>query len=983
MVGALPRPDLPGGPHDDFVEALHELHRQAGWPSLRRLGAEVGCSHTTVSHAFSSPRLPAWGTVELLVEAMGGDVPTIRGLWVRASSGASDDTSTASRMLAGRRAELGVVRRHAETGSGVLLVSGEAGMGKTRLVECAAELAAARARILLGSCLPLSREVPLLPIADILRSAYSLDDGRWVTEALRACPPYVAPSVARLLPEVAPLAQQEDPEDEWSRPRLYSAVASLVVALGEQHPLAVVIEDLHWSDDATLDLLENLVARPPLVPAIVTWRSEDPDVPAHKVEWLRRVQRSPHVTVLALEPLDRAASAEQLEMICGEVSPAAVDRIHARSQGLPLFTEQLATSDGVDLPPLLEDVLVTRLRELDESCWCVARALGIAGRGLPYDVIAATVQLDEARLTAALRELRDRRLLRADHRTSTVELRHPLLGEAVLRMLVPGEAPTEHRRLAQALADDADAPAAEVATHWQAAGAPAEELPWRIRAARDAEARFAKAQAAEQWLRALAIWPDDLQVAGSPSLSRFRATVAAMSALEASSQTRRAAELADGARRRHDLDAAEEAELCMLAADFAGVLDDAETALGLAERAVTLFATLPSGAHRVDSLRTRAWLRQDLGRWEEAMADIELAIEVNTDVGDELQHRRLLAAQGWFDFAAGRRSLGLERISAAARPPAVPDPLGDAYIAMVHSDVLLEVGAPASEVAAATERALRVADELHIDSQLVSTARSNTAEAWLLAGDVERAARAVGRAADGEFRHERWALHLTRAEIDIARGDLVGAQTRLDEIMRHQLGAQASQDYLGEVRTKLLLWSGRPVEAWDCARSVLDRWVSQGSHVHAGAMPALAARAAAEAAVAAGDSRAVADVTALMDVLEDLVLASDDDHVAAAVAQTYDAEVARGVGRDTTDMWVAAGALFDRVRRPHPAAYCRWRGAQAAIRSGRRTVASGLIDAALRDARQHLPLTTAVLATAASGGAGGRLGADGARTLLR
>ena len=451
-----------------------------------------------------------------------------------------------------------------------------------------------------------------------------------------------------------------------------------------------------------------------------------------------------------------------------------------------------------------------------------------------------------------------------------------------------------------------------------------------------------------------------------------------MSALEASAQTRRAAELAETTRRRADLDPAEEAELCMLAADFAGVLDDVETALDLAERAVALFASLPAGAHRVESLRTRAWLRQDLGHWEEAMADIELAIEVNTEVGDELQHRRLLAAQGWFDFAAGRRSLGLERISAAARPPAVPDPLGDAYIAMVHSDVLLEVGAAASDVAAATERALRVADELHIDSQLVSTARSNTAEAWLLAGDVERAAHAIGKAADGEFRHERWALHLTRAEVDIARGDLGGAQARLDEIMRHQLGAQALQDYLGEVRTKLLLWSGRPVEAWECARSVLDRWVSQASHVHAGTMTALAARAAAEATVAAGAPAALTELTALMGSLEHLVVVSGEDQLAAAVAATYDAELARAVRRDTTDLWVAAAALFDGVRRPHPAAYCRWRGAQAALSSGRGTVGSRLIEAALRDARQHVPLTTAILDTAAArGGTGGRAGRAG------
>ena len=107
-MGALPRPDLPSGPHRDFVEALHELHHQAGWPSLRTLAAEVGCSHTTVSHVFSSTRVPAWGTVELLVEAMRGDVARLRRLWLGASSAATVDAPAASR-LAGRSAELGIV----------------------------------------------------------------------------------------------------------------------------------------------------------------------------------------------------------------------------------------------------------------------------------------------------------------------------------------------------------------------------------------------------------------------------------------------------------------------------------------------------------------------------------------------------------------------------------------------------------------------------------------------------------------------------------------------------------------------------------------------------------------------------------------------------------------------------------------------------------------------------------------------------------
>ena len=126
------------------------------------------------------------------------------------------------------------------------------------------------------------------------------------------------------------------------------------------------------------------------------------------------------------------------------------------------------------------------------------------------------------------------------------------------------------------------------------------------------------------------------------------------------------------------------------------------------------------------------------------------------------------------------------------------------------------------------------------------------------------------------------------------------------------------------------------------------------------------------------------EVTSLMRALEDLVLVSDDDRLAATVAATYDAEVARGAGRQTTTMWVDAAALFDRVRRPHPAAYCRWRGAQVALASGRGRVASGLIDTALRDARQHQPLTDAIRSTSAErGGAGGKRGDSNRITLHR
>ena len=81
----LSRPEVPPGAHRDLVDALHALHHEAGWPSLRWLAREAGCSHTTVATVFSSPKLPSWGVLELVVEAMGGDVGEFRRLWLAAS----------------------------------------------------------------------------------------------------------------------------------------------------------------------------------------------------------------------------------------------------------------------------------------------------------------------------------------------------------------------------------------------------------------------------------------------------------------------------------------------------------------------------------------------------------------------------------------------------------------------------------------------------------------------------------------------------------------------------------------------------------------------------------------------------------------------------------------------------------------------------------------------------------------------------------
>src|SRR4051794_40908509 len=187
-VAGLPRPEVPPGPRWDLVDALHSLHHEAGWPSLRVLAREAGCSPTTVSKTFSSPRLPSWGVLELLVEALGGDPTGFHDLWLAAST--PDGTRSAPQTrIAGRKPELAAVRRHLQTGAGLLVVTGEAGLGKSRLVTTAASLAAPSTFVAMGSCLPLSIDVPLLPVADALSGVREVDDGQWLKEALSDCAP--------------------------------------------------------------------------------------------------------------------------------------------------------------------------------------------------------------------------------------------------------------------------------------------------------------------------------------------------------------------------------------------------------------------------------------------------------------------------------------------------------------------------------------------------------------------------------------------------------------------------------------------------------------------------------------------------------------------------------------------------------------------------------------------------------------------------
>ncbi|HSF34813.1 MAG TPA: AAA family ATPase [Nocardioides sp.] len=970
-MSALPRPDLPPGPHRDLVVELHGLHHRAGWPSLRTLAARTGVSHTTVSKVFSAPALPTWGTLELLVEAMDGDTGEFHRLWLAATDPSDVGPSPAPR-IAGRRTELDVVRRHLEEGSGLLLVTGEAGMGKTTLLEAACAQVRDTVLTASGRCLPLSSEVPLLPVADALRQLGHADGGGPAADALRACPSYVREALSALLPEwSAGDAHLPDPDDRWLRQRLFAAVAELCSTVSSSRPFAIVLEDLHWADGLTLDLVEHLVRHGP-ARVLGSWRTEDPAVPREHREWFGRVRRD--AVVVPLASLTADETLEQLRLLRPGASSEDAARIHARSRGQPLFTEQLVHAEAGD-PTYLDDLLDGRVGHLAGSRWAVASVLGVADRRLSPSDVARAADVEEGLLTEVLRGLKDERL--ADIDATGVQLRHPLLAEAVRRRLLPGEAAAVHAAVATLLASTEHAEPAEVARHWQRAGEPDEERVWRVRAARAAAERYAGAQAAEHWRRVLALWPPAAAEVGDPPVRRHEVVAGIAAQLDLAGRARDAkpvleAELAlpeapplYHVEERADL-------LRQLARLDSSQYAGGSRGLELVQQAIELYRTLPPTSGLATAL---TWKGNELewhGRREEAIAVLAEAADVAARTGDRMLQRSVLAHRAWQLGASGDIGSVAEIERIMAEFTGDDNPLRTLWVVVRHTDVLLMACRPAQDVARAAQPALDEAETWQITSGHVDVLRTNVAQAWRRAGLVRHALAVIAADTEDEDAPDFSLAHIERANLEVLLGHDEAARRRIQAL---HIGAHEVLDtFILQGHLLHATWLGEPADGLELARTVLLGRHDEVSPGTAGDLLVLTARAAIDATVGGTVSerrdvaRSLDELRAAMhyDPFSGMSVMAD-----RACLPQWDAEKQRLLGRDTVEAWVEAAATWDALDRPHDAAYCRWRAAQAALRDGHGTVAARFLKKAATGAREHVPLTQAIAETA---GATGRRG---------
>src|SRR5215208_280380 len=397
-----------------------------------------------------------------------------------------------------------------------LLVAGESGVGKSRLVaEFAERAGAAGARVLTGDCVELGEgELPYAPLVGALRDLQRDIGGEALAELAGAG----RAELGRLLPEAGHFATG-GADEEFSQSRLFEVLLSLLGRLSEAEPLVLVIEDLHWADRSTRDFLSFLfrAVRSERLAVVGTYRSDELHRRHPLRPFLAELERLERVQRIELRPFSRLELVAQLTGILGShPDPEVADALFTRSAGNAFFAEELlaATEDGNGhlLPETLRDALMVRVEALSPPTQQLLRVIAAAGRSVTHGLLASVSAVNGTDLNEALREAITHHVLVQRRGADTYAFRHALMREAVYEDLLPGERGDLHVRLAEALAGnpalsaESVGPAAELAWHWHQAHELPHALRASIEAAGQAEQMRAPADAARHVENAVDLW---------------------------------------------------------------------------------------------------------------------------------------------------------------------------------------------------------------------------------------------------------------------------------------------------------------------------------------------------------------------------------------------------------------------------------------------------------------------------------------------
>jgi DNA-binding CsgD family transcriptional regulator/tetratricopeptide (TPR) repeat protein len=860
-----------------------------------------------------------------------------------------------SPVFAGREAELTVLASaFGDAADGLprmVLVGAEAGGGKSRLVDEFAARLESRALVLAGGCVELSAAgLPYAPFTAALRQ---LVRQRGAAEVSALLGTRDTGELAGLLPEFGRPPGNADPD--LARARLFELLLALLEALAERLPLVLVVEDVHWADRSTRDLLGFLARnlRHAAVLLLVTFRSAE----LHRTHPLRpllaELDRVEGVTRLELQRLSRSQVEAQLEGILGRPpGPAITSAVYERCNGIPLFTEALVNADGtvsLGVPWSLRDQLLGAVKELPEQTQHVLRSAAAGGVRVGHRLLAAVTGLDDLALAAALRPAVAANVVAAD--ADSYAFRHELIREAVWEDLLPGERTQAERAFAEALeADPALSPdgmvAVRLALHWRGANEYERALEAAWAAAAAAAPGFAFAEQLRMLEQVLDLWDRVPAAAEHTGADRARVIELAIDAARWAGESDRGLTLVEAA--LDELgeagDADRRAWLLLRRAVFRhegllhGSVEDLQAALRLASGPTRLRAEILGQLCR--SLRHQ-------NRDEEAERAAEEMLALGGQLGDQECQTE---ARIWLAMHGTREGHDITAALQDARETAVRIGSGRlelrAYVAITHA---LEGRGDHDRAIQAGRAGLAQAKQLGLARYTALPVTHNLAESLTSAGRWDEALEVIEEALGLDpAPFGRAFLLVLRGQIAVARGEQETAAWIMHQLRLLPAGARDGSQL-----------------ALPMACLTIDFWLAEGdlaaaltatrtaSAQHPGAEPrylwpllATGMRACAEAGPARSPQQAD-NPTELRRALRLTAIGlARPGRVEHAHATVFDAEAARAAGHLDQAAWNAAAAAWEAVGQPYPLAYALLRAASAAAAPGYQDAAAGRLQRA-------------------------------------
>ena len=884
----------------------------------------------------------------------------------------------------GQLAELAAALDRAEAGQPqAVLVAGDAGVGKTRLLEeFAATATACGATVAVGGCVEIGADgLPYAPLVTALRTLHR----ELPAEVEQAAVGQVG-HLGRLLPELGSFepgtrgAAEAPAADEYSRARLFEQTSQFIERLAEGRTLVLALEDLHWSDRSTRELLLYLLRslRTARLLLVASYRTDDLHRRHPLRPFLAELDRLRTVQRLELPHLAKAEVAQQLAgILAAPPEPYLVDRVFRRSEGIPFFVEELAASYqqgcSAGLTESLRDLLLVRVAALPEDVQAVLRTLAQGGSAVEYGLLAEVLGLPEDELIALLRTAVDVNILRPTADGDGYCFRHALVREAVADDLLPGEGSRIKRRYATALAGrpglvPADELTARLANYWYSAGDPARALPAALKAGREARRRNAFAEQLQMLDRVLELW-DRVPEEVLSGLPRTRIAESYPQAADGHPDcTDILAEAADAARLTGDrerclslckqaLRHVDEAARPALAAWFLTLSSrfgkSADGGKEELERARLLVDELPPSAVQAEVLGRLAAC--DMVDWPDE-ADIviaERAVAIAVQVGAETVELHARCTLGTLLITLGREQQGLAELDRVLRRSLeLQDPDLMSRVHVLVSDAQEQLGLSVEAV-----RTARNGWALARSSGMAGSAgailRGNLVESLLSTGGLDEAEELLGSARDTLWAaREQSFLSRLGGNAALLRDDLPAAVRHLAEAREATPPTAQFLLPLGELELRLAAAQGRFTEA----RAVLLRLLD-GPGFPPGKTrylwPILFHGAAAEA-----DSRGLPGSDSgraeVLDLLRRTAFQLNDRWpLAEGWSLLFEAELGRAEGRVDAEPYLEAAAVLEATGLPYPLGTALLRAAEAEAARGDRSAAAELLRRAEAAAERH------------------------------